>query len=415
MKNAWRLAVVLGLGLGLGGCASGSTTAGSALVHPKFPYAVTYDDEAQKSVLGEEWRLENYRHKDRSADIERKRNYDLRYAFDLNDDDKADTHEEFPYPDLLFINRKTNARLELSTLLLGEKLADKELRVLLNDLVSSRSGTRSLLVGFGQAALGIEKRFATRLLDSAEATLDGNKGLVATIERADLDQLQLNPNARWERSRLFLMHAPFDYYVPGGNAQDASGQRDTRTFKKFRVLLVAEYTNTPEDFDAQYAAFPRLLNKVHVLDDGKLMAYLGQPLSTCKGHQARATVDVNISETGKARVVGTAGIGRTCAQAAVTAFSFASTGATRTLSTSYDFNLPQRPAWLTQLGYQEQRVAAVAPAPAAPLPAAPAAPAAAPEAPGAPTDAPAAPAAPSTAPAAATPPSAPPAASPAAP
>jgi hypothetical protein len=51
----------VGLGTLLVGCAQGSTTAGSALIHPAFPYAITYDDEEKKSVLGDDWKLENYR------------------------------------------------------------------------------------------------------------------------------------------------------------------------------------------------------------------------------------------------------------------------------------------------------------------------------------------------------------------
>ena len=60
MKKTLSLLLVW-LGGALAGCAPGSTAAGSALVHSKFPYAVTYDDERTKSILGPEWTLENYR------------------------------------------------------------------------------------------------------------------------------------------------------------------------------------------------------------------------------------------------------------------------------------------------------------------------------------------------------------------
>jgi hypothetical protein len=73
-SGAWRL---VGLGTLLVGCAQGSTTAGSALIHPAFPYAVTYDDEEKKSVLGDDWKLENYRRREQSSDIERKDGYQI--------------------------------------------------------------------------------------------------------------------------------------------------------------------------------------------------------------------------------------------------------------------------------------------------------------------------------------------------
>ncbi len=351
MKDAWLLGC---LGLVAVGCGHGSTTAGQALVHSKFPYAVAYDDASHKSVLGEDWRLENYRHRDRSDDIERKAGYTLSYAFDFDNDDKPDATRELPYPDLLFLHRKTSARIEISTLLLDERLADKELRVLVQQMVDSRSGTRSLLLGFGREARGVEKRYATRLLDSSPATLGEQQGLVATIERVDLDQLQLDPQARWQRSRLFLVHAPFDYFVSEGSVTGTASER-SRALHRYRVLLVAEYSNTPEDFEAQYPEFLRLLNKTHMMTDAMLMSLLGEPLSRCKGHAEKATLAVTISATGSPQLASASGIDRQCAAGVVSPFAFAGDGATRTLSTQYDFSRPQAPAWLAAPNYHEQR------------------------------------------------------------
>jgi hypothetical protein len=374
----YGLALVLLIGLSTLGCMrGGSTASGSALVHPNFPYAVAYDDEAEKSVLGNEWRLENYRRKEprpgavTATDIERKAGYDTTYGFDFNDDDVADKKRELPYPDLVFVHKRTNARLEVATVLLDDRLGDKELRVLLNNIVESGNGTRSLFVGFGRVAAGVQKRFASRLLDSQEAALGDNKGLVATIERADLDQLQLNPKARWRRSRLFLMHAPFDYYLAEGHESGVAAERDTAKYHKYRVLVLVEYSNTPEDFEAQYPEFVRLLNKMHPLSDSMLMAYLAQPLSGCKGHEQKATVKVSVSPVGRADVFASEGIDLRCSEGVVTPYAFAATGTRRQLATQFDFSKSPKPSWLTQALYTEQRpVAEVAEAAAKPEPAA---------------------------------------------
>lgn len=390
IKNgAWRLCWVVAL---LAGCTQGSTTAGSALIHPKFPYAVTYDDAEKKSVLGSEWKLENYRHREHSTDIERKEGYELNYSFDFNDDDKGDAEQDLPFPDLVFLNKKTNARLDVSTLLLDERLASKELRLLLNDVVDSRNGTRSLLVGFGRAVLGVEKRFASRLLDTSDATLGDQKGVVATIERADIDQLQLDPKARWQRSRLFMMHAPFDYYAAKPR-RSSSGEEVGMVDKyyKYRVLLLVEYTNTPEDFEAQYPEFLRLLNKVHMMTDAMLMAYLGEQLSSCPAREAKATLQVSVSGAGDGMLKDVAGVDRLCAADAVRPYPFIGTGVDRELSAQYDFSKPLKPDWLNAPVYSEQRAAATTsseaptptpaateaaapPAPEAPAPSAPTAP-----------------------------------------
>lgn len=378
----WLLLVVVGVSTM--GCAQGSTAAGSALVHPKFPYAVTYDDEVNKSVLGPEWTLENFRRRRPDPkhpgriDIERKDGYETTFHFDFDNDDKADAHEAFPNPDLLLTSKKTEARIEVSALLLDHRLADKELRVLLNNAVESASGTLSLFVGFGQAAVGSSKRFASRLIDSQEVQLGGEKGLVATIDRANVDQLQLNPNARWRRSRLFLMRAPFDYFATGRGGPNA--------FYRYRVLLLVEYSNAPEDFEAQYPDFVRLMNKLHVMNDEMFVEYLTEQLAGCsKDKTDAASLLVDIAGNGVISVRNAVNLPRMCAQSVVETYRFAGTGSSRALNLSFDFTKALRPAWLTQGGYVEQRPqaaapatpAAAAPAAAAPPPAAPAAPTAA--------------------------------------
>lgn len=375
-----------------------STAGGSALVHSHFPYAVTYQDESTKVVLGKDWLLENYRvyyeevggsptspgsspaspggspeseqgspaSTRRSLTLVRKDGYSFKYGFDFDDDDKSDATEELPYPDLVLLHRKTNARIEVSTVLLDKRLADKELRVLLTDIVDSASGTKSLFVGFGRVAQGVHKRYASKLLDSSEASLGGEKGIVATIEQADVDQLQLNSKARWRRSRLFMMHMPFDYHVSGGlgalGTPPETGAGSGPGPYKYRVLLMVEYSNTPEDFEAQYPDFLRLMNATHVLTDDMLLAYLGEPLAKCGNKPASSTLSVSISSVGVAEVSGAEDGDSFCVNALLGSYRFAATGEKRKAEHRFDFQKSLRPAWLDVGGYQEQRVAEAPPA-----------------------------------------------------
>lgn len=399
MKYPVCLAVGLGW-LGLGCYPTVSTAGGSALVHSHFPYAVTYQDKSTKVVLGKDWLLENYRvyhapaggspalvgsslaavegsptsmegspaSTGSSLTLARKDGYTFKYGFDFDDDDKSDATEELPYPDLVLLHRKTNARIEVSTVLLDKRLADKELRVLLNDIVDSASGTQSLFVGFGRVALGVHKRYASKLIDSSEASLGGEKGIVATIEQADVDQLQLNSKARSRRSRLFMMHMPFDYYVSGGPPgmwvapETGAGLRPGAGPYKYRVLLLVEYSNTPEDFEAQYPDFLRLMNATHVLTDDMLLAYLAEPLAKCGNNPAPSTVSVSISPLGAAEVSETGDLDSFCTSALLASYRFAATGEKRKAEHRYDFQKPLRPAWLDVGGYQEQRVLEAPPA-----------------------------------------------------
>lgn len=359
MKIVWWL--VLGV-LAMGCSPSASTAGGSALVHPQFPYGVSYDDADAKSVMGDDWKLETYRRKrQRSArspiELERKEGYEATYLFDVDDDDKTDDKVRLPIPDLLFVNRRTNARLEVVTLLLDSVFARKELRVLLQNVVEGGTGTRSLFVGFGRSAVGVEKRYASRLVESHEATLGGQPGLVATIEHADLDQMQLTPNARARRTRLFLMRAPFDYYARG--SADASG---VTHFHQYKALLMVEYSNAPEDFDAQHPEFLRLMSKLHFIGDLRMLDYLRDELAACaKGKPSDASISLEISGQGRATLRASSGLALVCTTNLVKAYPFAATGQARVINKSYDFSqeVPE-PAWLDQSEYAE-----AAPAPAA--------------------------------------------------
>ncbi len=234
---------------------------------------------------------------------------------------------------------------------MDKRLADKELRVLLNDIVENASGTRSLFIGFGHVAAGVQKRYASRLLDSAEATLGEQKGLAATIERADLDQLQLNPKARWRRSRLFMMHMPFDYYVAEATGSEFGGKPP----HKYRVLLLVEYTNTPEDFDAQYPDFLRLMGEVHVLTDAMLLEYMGDSLAKCGDKAKPAVMSVFVSPLGNGTVKGVKELEPLCASKVATTYRFGGTGQGHDVERNYDFAKPLKPAWLTAGAYTEQR------------------------------------------------------------
>jgi hypothetical protein len=380
MKIVWWLV----LGVFVMGCSpSASTAAGSALVHPQFPYGVSYDDADAKSVLGDEWKLETYRRKRQRSqrapvELERKEGYEATYLFDFDDDDKTDAKERLPIPDLLFVNRRTNARIEVVTLLLDTTLARKELRVLLQNVIEGGTGTRSLFVGFGRSAVGVEKRYASRLVESHEATLGGQPGLVATIEHADLDQMQLTPDARARRTRLFLMRAPFDYYARG--SFDSNGKA---SYHPYKALLMVEYSNAPEDFDAQQPEFLRLMSKLHFIGDLRMLEYLQEELAACaKGKPSDAAISLEISAQGRATLRSATGLELMCTTNLVKAYPFAATGEARVINKSYDFSreVPE-PAWLDQSEYAE-----AAPAPAAAAPPVPPDPA---SVPAPPTDAPA--------------------------
>lgn len=343
------------------GCTPAGATmnaAGPALVHPNFPYAVAYDDQRAKSLMGPDWDLETQRK--------------VTYELDFDNDGGVDVKAELPLPDLLLHSRNTSARLEVTTLLLDPRLAEKELRALLEQVIENGGGTRSLRLGFEQAAA--DKRNTTRLLDSEEATLQDRKGLVATLERAAPEQRQ----AGQRRSRLFLLRAPFDYYAlrmlppPPGSDPTNPASQPRKNYRAYKVLLMVAYSNSVEDFEAQYPEFLRLLGKLHLMNDNQFASYLGSQIARCSSeHSSSSSVDFAISALGEVSIDKSKGFDSTCLSSAVNGYTFAATGEDRKLSANFDLSkaVPV-PEWLTKSAYVEQRpvapVAPVAPAPAAP-------------------------------------------------
>jgi hypothetical protein len=379
------------------GCTPASTANGPALVHPIFPYAVSYGDEAEKSVMGDQWRLATYRYKDKaspgdSTEIERKRGFEAAYELDFNGDDKADTRIILPIPDLLFVNTRSDAKLEVVTLLLDAASADKDLRALVSDVVEGGSGMRSLFVGFGRARGDVEKRYASKLLDVQEASLGKQKGVVATLEQVDLDDAQADPKAPGRRSRLFLIRAPFSYYVSeSAGAASTTGASSSAKLRDYPVLLMVEYSNASDDYERQYPEFLRLLGKLHLLSEERLLAYLAGRVAHCnQTHAKDAELSLDVSPLGDASPHTTLGWDGVCLSNAVANYHFIASGEARVVRGKFDFSQPiPKPAWLGQSEYQEQRAPAAPAAPARDAPATAAAPTdsaaeAAPEAPAAP-------------------------------
>lgn len=377
VKYTW-VKVVRALGAGLfavvaSGCAVSTTTAGPALVHPSLPYATAYEDTKTKSVLGDDWILENYRTastaSDGTATLERKEGYTLDYELDFDNDDKTDMSVTLPMPDLLFLSRRTNARIEVSTVLLDQRLGDKELQNLLESLLAAQTGSRARIVAAGKReAISVQKRYASRAVEVSEASLGPHKGLVATVERADLDQVELDANARSRRSRLFLLRAPFDYYAVESQifTTDGAPSKPPKTHR-YRVLLIVDYENSAAEFDAQYPDFVKLMNKLHVLTDDMLLDLLTEELAKCSSGTP-AQVALDIGPDGIASFGERSGFIPEC-PAFASSYPFPATGSERHVTRKYDFSKPRRPAWLDQGSFSEQRAAptgAPAPTPADP-------------------------------------------------
>lgn len=371
-RRIWGVTRVFLLGVALlsGGCTTKTSFRGPAYQHEEHAYAVAYDDAKRLQILGDEWILDNYRrvpakNPEESDSLVRKTTseYLTTYSFDLDDNGSFEDKVKRPAYDLLFKNRKTNAQIWLTTIPLSRELADKELRVLLNNYVENISGSGFVVFDLGANASG--KRFWTRVVERGDAVLSGKPALVATVEVANVDQLKLSPDARKEQVRI-VMTRPDVKMVRGSKGEST----DSRV--PFRVLLVAGYSNDPEDFEKQYPEYKRFLSKVHLLTHSQAMDLLQPALQPCAMDSTQpADLVLAIDAMNEVQVEQVDNLSPECTAKVVAQQPFPFMGKARHVKHRYDWSKPIDTDWLSQPSYSEsQRVpptadpAATTPAPA---------------------------------------------------
>jgi len=249
------------LALVLSGCA-GSLHAGrfdgSAYMHAEFPYAVRppYGEE----ILPADWTLDNYQ-RDRTGRptaLKTTAEYVTTVEFDRDGDGRTDETRRWPIYDLRYVNRHNAGSMWLRTLPVESALGETDLRVLMRNYVDSISGGGFVSARIGRGIdVGVSRHFATRILSGQRLRVHGVDAFSATIEVASIEQLQLTPNARWERAQVVILHAPFRFPLP-------SSQSSVPTM--FPVMMLAVYSNLPEDFDSGLPAFQRLVGAIEFRD-----------------------------------------------------------------------------------------------------------------------------------------------------
>jgi hypothetical protein len=200
-----------------------------------------------------QWYVENYQ-VDSSGEFVRRKvgpAYQHTFYVDADGDGQLETKVTLPRYDVSFRNRKNDGHIWVSTLPMSAEYAETELRVLALNYVDAVSGAGQLVIDLGDArAVARERRFATRVLEAAPGALDGTAAYDVTFEIANVDQLQLSPDSRWERARIIFVRPHFKLRHGDG---------------RFPALIMIGYRNRPEDFDGGTPAFLDVLGRLQLL------------------------------------------------------------------------------------------------------------------------------------------------------
>lgn len=241
---AWVLGVV---SLALSGCAPvrSGTFDSMGFRHLNLEYRVVPD---ATGALAGDWTIDNYR----PGFQELKSGDDNVRALlrDVDGDGDLDDLGAYPVDDLRFRSVRTAGVMWVRSIPLPTSLGGTELRVLARLFVDSITGVGLQVVELRPGAVrGVARRYATRDVQTHAGALDGREAFQVRFEVASVDQAQAGGDARWERAHLVFIRA---------NLVARFG------YQLLPVLIVAGYSNLPDDFDREAHAFHSLLSRIQL-------------------------------------------------------------------------------------------------------------------------------------------------------
>jgi len=326
------LALLLAMSSGCGGASKSFQVDGYH--HEQYPLRLASQTPGANALLGDQWQIDNYQRDKKGKLVDRKigDKYVGSLSFDLNDDGVADQTVKYPRYEILLTNRHNDGEIWLSTVPLSGKNSEKNLQVLLERYVEGISGTGSVVVismPEEQKAAVADKHYATRVTELRKVQLDGVEGLAATVEVANVDQLQLSPNSRWLRAKLVFVRPGFQYAM--GTSSDGSATH------AWPVLLVAGYSNGTADFDASLPDFERLLSEIDFQSDDEVVGQSSNAILDCAGGES---VDVEFRVNGDGAVSGMPSKTKACLRRIIANLKFSAQGAPRTYRATVSRNTP---------------------------------------------------------------------------
>ena len=220
--------------------------------HSSLDYRINNVSGAEQ-ILEPHWMLDNYRDATSLRDAPA---YLVHRRFDVNDDGRLEDIGQVPRDDLRYVSSRDAGLIWVRTLPLPRALARTEPSVLLRLLVEGIAGTGLVGATLGDGtATPVLRTHSAVVLDERPIEIDGREGVVATIDVASVEQLQLDPSARTARIRLVLVHTDFLVSVGG---------EGSRRHGFVSGLLMLGYSNLLPEFERSLADFEGLLTRVRM-------------------------------------------------------------------------------------------------------------------------------------------------------
>ena len=277
--------VALGLLLALCalGCATGQQVGkftDQGFLSKEFPMYVKYSDASSKTILGPEWIIDNLQMSNDPPTSKVGVAWESEYHYDADGDGSLEGREKLPRYFLLLRHKKTDAKLWIRFFPISTQLAETEPQLLLQDYIDAASGAGTMYVLLGQDTVAAtERRFATRTLDMRSFRVADMPAASAVFELANVDQLQLAADSRWERAQMLLVRVPW---------QTKYGMEE------FPMVMLAGYTNRPERFAEHAPKLAELVAALRLTSDDIHLVRAMDALKKCAGEGFDAALEEGI-------------------------------------------------------------------------------------------------------------------------
>lgn len=190
------------------GCASSPFSLDrGGLKHDEFPLAVTRNENDKFGFISDEWKIKNWKFDSTRKAWFRKRGdqFQGKISIDLNDDGSAEVVKDY-YSDLELVNRRNNAKIFLDLMPIPLNKKHVEMDFFLDNFVETNSSNVAWLetTRFSHNEVA-EKSYATKIVDQKTFAGNGYDGIVSIVERADLNQLKLDPKHRSDTIAILFL------------------------------------------------------------------------------------------------------------------------------------------------------------------------------------------------------------------
>ena len=249
--------MVCAVALGLAACGPVTRGAfGAGGYTTGYGYDVAYQAGTQQ-VLPPGWNLDNFRVDAGKQVLKTGRPYVTTYNFDNDDDGHTDERLKTYIYALRYEHTVHSGTIWLRNIPVAAKLRTKDLRVLMQDYIDEISAATYETEQFarpGVPLVVVERRQAAAIIEQGPAMVAGRPAYAATIDIANVDQLRMTPGVRARRVQLVLTRAPEDEKI----------EHDGKPTYRYPVIVLAGYSNMPEDFSTGLADFHGFLKRLTI-------------------------------------------------------------------------------------------------------------------------------------------------------